>query len=319
MEEVLLVDVTTVARLDRRAPARTSRRNKDHLTHLDSAIGDADHGINLVRGFSAVRDGARREAARDPRRAAHPGRQHADLQGRRRVRPAVRHRLPAGRQGARDRAGRGTRGTGPGAAGGARRGPGPRGRGRGRQDDGRRARAGGPRVPARAGHRRRPSRTPPRPPRRRPSRGPRRPSRCRRSRAGPATWARAASGTRTRAPPRRHCSSPRSLRRWPGRGRDHGVRGGGLLPGEVVAPGWRPAEPVRRRGARGHGHRGRGQGRLRGRRARLDDLAGSLRRDGATASADILATEALIARDPAFVDEAVGLLSGPDASPPATP
>ena len=48
---------------------------------------------------------------------------------------------------------------------------------------------------------------------------------------------------------------------------------------------------------------------------RLDDLAGSLRRDGATSSADILSTEAQIARDPAFVDEAVGLLSGPDAVP----
>src|SRR5450756_142526 len=28
---------------------------RDHLTQLDSAIGDADHGINLARGFSAVR------------------------------------------------------------------------------------------------------------------------------------------------------------------------------------------------------------------------------------------------------------------------
>src|ERR1700710_1454899 len=26
----------------------------DHLTQLDSAIGDGDHGINLVRGFRAV-------------------------------------------------------------------------------------------------------------------------------------------------------------------------------------------------------------------------------------------------------------------------
>ncbi|TVQ35295.1 MAG: dihydroxyacetone kinase subunit L [Spirochaetaceae bacterium] len=29
-------------------------RNKARLTDLDSAIGDADHGINLARGFSAV-------------------------------------------------------------------------------------------------------------------------------------------------------------------------------------------------------------------------------------------------------------------------
>jgi dihydroxyacetone kinase-like protein len=28
--------------------------NADHLTHLDAAIGDADHGINLRRGFQAA-------------------------------------------------------------------------------------------------------------------------------------------------------------------------------------------------------------------------------------------------------------------------
>jgi len=28
--------------------------NRDHLTQLDAAIGDADHGINLHRGFTAV-------------------------------------------------------------------------------------------------------------------------------------------------------------------------------------------------------------------------------------------------------------------------
>jgi dihydroxyacetone kinase-like protein len=30
--------------------------NRTYLTDLDSAIGDADHGINMDRGFSAVRD-----------------------------------------------------------------------------------------------------------------------------------------------------------------------------------------------------------------------------------------------------------------------
>ena len=30
--------------------------NRDHLTQLDAAIGDADHGINLSRGFAAVLD-----------------------------------------------------------------------------------------------------------------------------------------------------------------------------------------------------------------------------------------------------------------------
>ena len=53
MEEVLLVDVTTFAAWITRASADIEE-NKDHLTHLDSAIGDADHGINLVRGFTAV-------------------------------------------------------------------------------------------------------------------------------------------------------------------------------------------------------------------------------------------------------------------------
>jgi len=31
------------------------RENRTYLTELDSAIGDADHGINMDRGFSAVR------------------------------------------------------------------------------------------------------------------------------------------------------------------------------------------------------------------------------------------------------------------------
>jgi len=30
--------------------------NRDRLTELDSAIGDADHGINMERGFTAVRN-----------------------------------------------------------------------------------------------------------------------------------------------------------------------------------------------------------------------------------------------------------------------
>jgi len=35
--------------------AEVIRANRDHLTQLDAAIGDADHGINLDRGFTAVR------------------------------------------------------------------------------------------------------------------------------------------------------------------------------------------------------------------------------------------------------------------------
>jgi dihydroxyacetone kinase-like protein len=34
--------------------ARTVEEQRDHLTPLDAAIGDADHGVNLARGFTAV-------------------------------------------------------------------------------------------------------------------------------------------------------------------------------------------------------------------------------------------------------------------------
>jgi phosphoenolpyruvate---glycerone phosphotransferase subunit DhaL len=36
------------------AAAKVVDENRDHLTQLDAAIGDADHGINLSRGFTAV-------------------------------------------------------------------------------------------------------------------------------------------------------------------------------------------------------------------------------------------------------------------------
>jgi len=36
------------------AVAAVIEANRDHLTQLDAAIGDADHGINLARGFTAV-------------------------------------------------------------------------------------------------------------------------------------------------------------------------------------------------------------------------------------------------------------------------
>ncbi|MFF8606916.1 dihydroxyacetone kinase subunit DhaL [Streptomyces sp. NPDC015346] len=38
------------------AAAAAVDREADRLTELDSAIGDADHGANLKRGFAAVRD-----------------------------------------------------------------------------------------------------------------------------------------------------------------------------------------------------------------------------------------------------------------------
>src|SRR5262244_2670697 len=37
-----------------RSAAEVVEANRDHLTQLDAAIGDADHGINLARGFTAV-------------------------------------------------------------------------------------------------------------------------------------------------------------------------------------------------------------------------------------------------------------------------
>ncbi len=35
---------------------QTMSQNKDYLTELDSAIGDADHGLNISRGFSKVEE-----------------------------------------------------------------------------------------------------------------------------------------------------------------------------------------------------------------------------------------------------------------------
>jgi dihydroxyacetone kinase-like protein len=39
-----------------RAFGRLLHEHKDYLTQLDAAIGDADHGINMERGFAAVRE-----------------------------------------------------------------------------------------------------------------------------------------------------------------------------------------------------------------------------------------------------------------------
>ena len=41
-------------------------RNRDYLTQLDAAIGDADHGVNMDRGFSAARDGLVLETGATP-------------------------------------------------------------------------------------------------------------------------------------------------------------------------------------------------------------------------------------------------------------
>jgi phosphoenolpyruvate---glycerone phosphotransferase subunit DhaL len=48
--------------------------NRDHLTQLDAAIGDADHGFNLARGFAAVATVLDGEAAgQDGVRPSAPG------------------------------------------------------------------------------------------------------------------------------------------------------------------------------------------------------------------------------------------------------
>lgn len=39
-----------------RNAASSIRANRDYLTQLDAAIGDADHGVNMSRGFSEVAD-----------------------------------------------------------------------------------------------------------------------------------------------------------------------------------------------------------------------------------------------------------------------
>lgn len=41
------------------------KNNKEYLTQLDAAIGDADHGINVSRGFSAVAAAIRQKPSED--------------------------------------------------------------------------------------------------------------------------------------------------------------------------------------------------------------------------------------------------------------
>jgi phosphoenolpyruvate---glycerone phosphotransferase subunit DhaL len=52
----MTVDVVTLGQMEgwMRTFAEQVARHKAHLTDLDAAIGDADHGINMHRGFAAV-------------------------------------------------------------------------------------------------------------------------------------------------------------------------------------------------------------------------------------------------------------------------
>src|ERR1700693_6241522 len=47
------MDATTITSWMREIEASVSAE-RDHLVQLDAAIGDADHGINMTRGFEAV-------------------------------------------------------------------------------------------------------------------------------------------------------------------------------------------------------------------------------------------------------------------------
>jgi dihydroxyacetone kinase-like protein len=47
------MDATTITSWMREIDASV-RAERDHLVQLDAAIGDADHGINMTRGFAAV-------------------------------------------------------------------------------------------------------------------------------------------------------------------------------------------------------------------------------------------------------------------------
>src|SRR6059036_3538107 len=53
MEGGRALDSRTV-RVWMEAAAKSVRGQRDYLTQLDAAIGDADHGTNMDRGFSAV-------------------------------------------------------------------------------------------------------------------------------------------------------------------------------------------------------------------------------------------------------------------------
>jgi phosphoenolpyruvate-protein kinase (PTS system EI component) len=87
----------------------------------------------------------------------------------------------------------------------------------------------------------------------------------------------------------------------------------GAAPGTALAPAWRP----RPSGAAATLVAARPEdvaSAFAAAAARLDDLASSFRASGATESADILEAEALIARDPVFLEEAIRAVQSGDAS-----
>ena len=72
------------------ASAVVLREQRDYLTQLDAAIGDADHGTNMDRGFAAVVERLEGEDdSQPPEGAAAHSRLHARLHSRRRERPSL--------------------------------------------------------------------------------------------------------------------------------------------------------------------------------------------------------------------------------------
>jgi dihydroxyacetone kinase-like protein len=65
MEEGASVDANTVRRWLAASAAAISEQ-RDYLTQLDAAIGDADHGANMDRGFTAVLERLDGEASSEP-------------------------------------------------------------------------------------------------------------------------------------------------------------------------------------------------------------------------------------------------------------
>src|SRR2546430_4449500 len=65
MEMEAVVNASTVRSWLEEAAASV-REQRDYLTRLDAAIGDADHGTNMERGFKAVRQRALGQDGADP-------------------------------------------------------------------------------------------------------------------------------------------------------------------------------------------------------------------------------------------------------------
>ncbi len=204
-----VLDAEFVLRWVVEAAARIDEQ-RDFLTQLDAAIGDADHGVNMQRGFTAAVATAAIVVRSIAGIAPGGGREDPHLPGGRRRRPALRHGLPPDRRD--DLRGGDTRRRGaPVSAPGRPRGDPGAGRGRGRrQDDGRCVGACGRRVRTDVAGRRRDGGSGTQRRRGGQRRVSRRPCRCRRGRDGRRTWVRGASDIRIPARRRPPSSSGRS-------------------------------------------------------------------------------------------------------------